>query len=605
MKKLILAIMLILTATAAFAGIEEYQSAKKDLDYIEHSSKVTRKSYHIVADKFHSIYAKDPSGKLADDSLYYTARTYHRSYVRYKQRADLLNALKNFKLLASNYQTRLASLAYIESANLYEEQKDYPSARYMLKKLISRFPNTEDAKTAEGKLAGIEKKFRKSLYADNPKIETASTAAKPEPPVVNSVLTDKENPDDDKSDDTAAESAATAKNKEVAYGSENASSAVPAGKVVVNRVRYFSTEDYTRVVLDLSGQTKFEKHWLKANPQFNKPPRLFLDIEDAVMSSEIPKDINIKDGLLDSLRWGYNRPGVARVVLDSDNVKDFTVFAMSNPDRIVIDVSGNPLDKKTTASSTYVSSTKKVPSGTKVIANGEGSGTLASVFGLKIKTIVIDPGHGGKDPGASYYGIKEKDVVLDVGKELYDMIKKRYKDIDVYMTRNTDVFIPLEARTAFANRKKADLFISVHVNAAPNKKARGVETYVLNVTNDKKALAVAALENQTTQKSMSDLQGILKDIMLNSKLEESLQLASFVQKAMHKNLYKTSRYDLGVKQAPFYVLVGAKMPAVLVEAGFVSNKNEANMLKTKRYRKQIAEGVFNGISSYLKIFNGE
>lgn len=396
MKKLILAIMLILTATAAFAGIEEYQSAKKDLDYIEHSSKVTRKSYHIVADKFHSIYAKDPSGKLADDSLYYTARTYHRSYVRYKQRADLLNALKNFKLLASNYQTRLASLAYIESANLYEEQKDYPSARYMLKKLISRFPNTEDAKTAEGKLAGIEKKFRKSLYADNPKIETASTAAKPEPPVVNSVLTDKENPDDDKSDDTAAESAATAKNKEVAYGSENASSAVPAGKVVVNRVRYFSTEDYTRVVLDLSGQTKFEKHWLKANPQFNKPPRLFLDIEDAVMSSEIPKDINIKDGLLDSLRWGYNRPGVARVVLDSDNVKDFTVFAMSNPDRIVIDVSGNPLDKKTTASSTYVSSTKKFLPVQKLSPMVKGVELLRVSSGLRSKQSSSTRGMAGK-----------------------------------------------------------------------------------------------------------------------------------------------------------------------------------------------------------------
>ncbi len=164
------------------------------------------------------------------------------------------------------------------------------------------------------------------------------------------------------------------------------------------------------------------------------------------------------------------------------------------------------------------------------------------------------------------------------------MIKRNYKNIDVYMTRNKDVFIPLEARTAFANRKKADMFISIHVNAAPpNRKARGVETYVLNVTNDKKALEVAAFENATTQKSMSDLQGILKDIMLNSKLEESLQLASFVQKNLHKNIYKSKRYDLGgVKQAPFYVLVGAKMPAVLVEAGFVSNTNEAKMLKTKK-----------------------
>jgi len=148
------------------------------------------------------------------------------------------------------------------------------------------------------------------------------------------------------------------------------------------------------------------------------------------------------------------------------------------------------------------------------------------------------------------------------------------------------------------------MFISIHVNAAPNKRARGVETYVLNVTNDKKALEVAAFENATTQKSMSDLQGILKDIMLNSKLEESLQLASFVQKNMHKNLYKSRKYDLGVKQAPFYVLVGAKMPAVLVEAGFLSNRDESKMLRTKAYRTKIAQGIYKGLRSYLKIFNG-
>jgi len=607
MKKFIFVLILILTAMMAFANIEQYQSAKKDFQYIEHSDKVSRKSYDIVAKKFHDIYAKDPNGKLADDSLHYTAQTYYRSYVRYKQRADLLHALKNLKLLASNYQTRLASLAYLQSAKLYEEQKDYPSARYMLKKLMTRFPNTEDSKTAEEKLAQIEKKFERSLYTDTVPTETAEIIAKkPAPPAVSPTLTDKPKEEDPVE---TAESAENAKNQEVAYGSDTSIPA-PAGKVVVNRVRYFSTEDYTRVVLDISGKADYEKHWLKANPKYNKPPRLFLDIEDAVMSKKIPRDINIKDGLLRSLRWGYNRPGVARVVLDSDSVKDFTVFAMTDPDRIVIDVSGNPMEKKSTpakssGSSNYVSSTKKVPTGTKVKTGGNGGNTLASVFGLKINTIVIDPGHGGKDPGATYYGLKEKDVVLEVAQELYRLIKSKYKDIDVYMTRNRDVFIPLEARTAFANRKKADMFISIHVNAAPNRRARGVETYVLNVTNDKKALEVAAFENATTQKSMSDLQGILKDIMLNSKLEESLQLASFVQKSLHKNIYRSSKYDLGVKQAPFYVLVGAKMPAVLVEAGFVSNKDEYKMLKTKKYRRKIAEGVFKGLASYLKIFNGD
>lgn len=610
MKKFVFVLLIIFAASFAFASIEQYQSAKKDFQYIEHSDKVSRKSYEIVADKFYEIYAKDPSGKLADDSLHYTAQTYYRCYVRYNQRADLLSALKNLKLLASNYQTRLASLAYLQSAKLYEEQRDYPSARYMLKKLINRFPNTEDSKTAEDRLAKIEKKFEKSLYSDPTPTETAADEPDNDPvtPAVASNLTDPSADSDDTADNASTETADTAKGKEVAYGSD-ADVKVPAGRVAVKRVRYFSTDDYTRVVLDLSGKADYEKHWLKANPKYGKPPRLFIDIEDAVMSKEIPRDINIKDGLLRSLRWGYNRPGVARVVLDSDSVKDFTVFAMTDPNRIVIDVSGSPMDGKSTpatsASSTYVSSTKKVPSGTKVKSSSGSGDTLASVFGLKINTIVIDPGHGGKDPGASYYGLKEKDIVLDVGLELYRMIKAKYKNINVYMTRNKDVFIPLESRTAFANRKKADMFISIHVNAAPNKRARGVETYVLNVTNDKKALQVAALENATTQKSMSDLQGILKDIMLNSKLEESLQLASFVQKSLHKNIYKSGKYDLGVKQAPFYVLVGAKMPAVLVEAGFVSNNAEAKMLKTKKHRKDIAEGVFNGLASYLKIFNGD
>jgi len=618
MKRLILVLMLIFTAGVASADIDDYQAAKKDLQYIDQSNKVTRKSYAIVAERFNKIYSADPSGPLADDSLHYTAQAYYRSYSRFKDRSDLLGALKNLKLLASNYQTRLASLAYLQSAKIYEEQKDYSSAIYMLKKLMNRFPNTEDSRTAKDKLDAIEKKFEKSLYTDAAPTETAEDNAgkpeiKPEEDVDNSIITPKPivpaaNP---LVTDDSAESAETDGNsREVAYGTIDKAMVVPTGKVVIQRIRYFSTDDYTRVVLDLSGKADFEKHWLKANPEQGKPPRLFIDLDDTVMSSEIPKDINIKDGLLRSLRWGYNRPGVARVVLDSDSVKDFTVFAMTDPHRVVIDVSGNPMPKKqesipAASSSKYVSSTKRVPTGTKVQQDGSAPGnTLASVFGLKIKTIVIDPGHGGKDPGASYYGIQEKDVVLDVAQELYKQIKQQYKDIDVYMTRNRDVFIPLEARTAFANRKKADMFISIHVNAAPNRNARGVETFVLNVTNDKKALEVAAFENQTTQKSMSDLQGILKDIMLNSKLEESLQLASFVQKDLHKNIYKSDRYDLGVKQAPFYVLVGAKMPAILVETGFVSNNSEAKMLKTDKYRKQIASGVFNGLKEYLKIFNG-
>jgi N-acetylmuramoyl-L-alanine amidase len=189
-----------------------------------------------------------------------------------------------------------------------------------------------------------------------------------------------------------------------------------------------------------------------------------------------------------------------------------------------------------------------------------------------------------------------------VGLYLKELLRNNFKDLNIYMTREEDVFIPLEERTAFANKKRADLFISIHVNASRNKSAYGVETYVLNVTNDKGALEVAAFENQATEKSLSDLQGILKDIMLNSKLEESLMLAKFVQDELSSGLRDK---NLGVKQAPFYVLVGAKMPSVLVECGFLSNKKYLSKFNSKSYRKAIAENIYKGIKEYIEKYNGK
>ncbi|WP_303849802.1 N-acetylmuramoyl-L-alanine amidase [Seleniivibrio woodruffii] len=596
MKKLLIALLLAVTCLSLFAGdIDEYNSAKRDFDYIEHSDKVTRRSYLIVADKFYKLYASAPKAELGDDSLNYAAQTYYRSYTRFGSRDDLLKALRYFRILSGNYDTPLASKAYLQSAKIYEQQKDYPSSQYMLRKLVAKFPKSEDAAEARSKLGEIDSLFASRTPSDKPK----RPELKPKAPVRTETVAYQPKAEEDTADK------AQASNRQTSFGDPNSSVKSIDGRIAIKRIRYFTTPDYTRVVMDLSGKIDYDQHWLKADPSIQKPPRLFIDLNNVVVSPEIPQDIEIKDGLLRSLRWAYNRPGVARVVLDSDNVQDFTVFAMPDPDRLVIDVSnavGSPKHQQEPKApvKTEVASSSPVPS----IKGTGSSATLASVFGLKIRSIVIDPGHGGKDPGASYYGVKEKDVVLDIGKELYALIKESYPNIDVYMTRNTDVFIPLEERTAFANRKKADLFVSVHINAAPNKTARGVETYVLNVTNDKRALAVAALENQTTQKSMSDLQGILKDLMMNSKLEESLQLASFVQKNLHTGLYTDSRYNLGVKQAPFYVLVGAMMPSILVECGFVSNQDEADNLTKDSYRKEIAKGIYQGITSYIKQFNG-
>lgn len=215
-------------------------------------------------------------------------------------------------------------------------------------------------------------------------------------------------------------------------------------------------------------------------------------------------------------------------------------------------------------------------------------------------TVVIDPGHGGKDPGAiGYKGLQEKDVVLRVAKKLETKLKEN-KKCRVIMTRANDVFIPLEERTAIANAKKADLFISIHANASFNRERSGIETYFLNYASDEDALNVAARENAATKKNLTDLQIILNDLLLNSKINESSLLAGCVQDSLFRGLQK--RYsnvkNLGVKRGPFYVLIGAEMPSILVEISFITNKNEGKYLREENYLDLIVSSIFDGLMRY-------
>ncbi|RLA99164.1 MAG: hypothetical protein DRG83_13465 [Deltaproteobacteria bacterium] len=219
-----------------------------------------------------------------------------------------------------------------------------------------------------------------------------------------------------------------------------------------------------------------------------------------------------------------------------------------------------------------------------------------------MKTIVIDPGHGGRDCGAiGYRRIKEKKVVLAIAKRLKEEIKKRHPHMRVILTRYKDRYISLEERTAIANTRKADLFVSIHANAHRNRRVSGVETFFLNFATDEEAVRVAALENATSRKSISDLQSILHDLMLNSKIAESSNLAYMVQRKLVHRLRSKFRHvrDHGVKQAPFYVLIGAKMPAILVETSYISNPMEAKRLNNSRYQREIAKGIADGIDAYI------
>ncbi len=232
-------------------------------------------------------------------------------------------------------------------------------------------------------------------------------------------------------------------------------------------------------------------------------------------------------------------------------------------------------------------------------ANSSGKFSVARQLGLGVSRIVIDAGHGGHDPGASAFGISEAELVLDVTLRLEKLLQEQ-EGVEVVLTRRTNEYIALDERTEIANRESADLFLSVHANASSNGMARGVETYFLNFALNPQAEAVAARENAASGRTMSSLPSIIKAITLNSKLNESRDFAASIQRSLVRGLRPGNKTlkDLGVKQAPFMVLIGAAMPSVLAEISFVTNQQEARLLKTPAYRQRIAESLLAGILRY-------
>jgi N-acetylmuramoyl-L-alanine amidase len=235
-----------------------------------------------------------------------------------------------------------------------------------------------------------------------------------------------------------------------------------------------------------------------------------------------------------------------------------------------------------------------------------GDRSLIRALGLKIGKIVIDPGHGGHDTGTiGPNGLQEKDLVLEVGRRLGKLLETRLGAQVVY-TRKDDTFIPLETRTAIANQQRADLFVSIHANSSHDPDARGVETYYLNFTSSPEALEVAARENAVSEKSIYELQDLVKKIALKEKIEESREFAGDVQESLHSGLAAKSPAirDRGVKKAPFIVLIGANMPSILAEISFVSNPTDEHRLETSEYRQRIAESLYHGIAKYVDGLSG-
>ncbi len=236
----------------------------------------------------------------------------------------------------------------------------------------------------------------------------------------------------------------------------------------------------------------------------------------------------------------------------------------------------------------------------------DGQQSLSRALGLKIGRIVIDAGHGGHDTGTiGPTGLMEKDLCLDVALRVGKLIQQGLPSAEVVYTREDDTFIPLEQRTEMANDARADLFLSVHANSSPDRKARGIETYYLNFTGSSDAMEVATRENALSENAVHDLQDIVQKIARNEKIEESRDLAGTIQNSLAKRVENINRGDRsrGVRKAPFVVLIGANMPSVLAEISFISNPSDEQWLKKPESRQRVAEGLYHGIETYLQNTN--
>lgn len=342
-------------------------------------------------------------------------------------------------------------------------------------------------------------------------------------------------------------------------------------KVKVKDIHHWSSPDYTRIVIDMTGPAEFSKNRL------SNPDRLYFDLKNTCIVTEIKTTLPVGDGILKTVRASQFNPDTVRVVLDIEEITDYNSFVLEDPARLVIDLYGK--GKQIDRPATHISK----------------------------RRIVIDAGHGGHDPGAiGPNKLYEKDVVLDIALKVKKILKADPM-YEVFLTREKDIFIPLEERTAIANRKDADLFVSIHANASPGKKARGVETYLLNWTDDEEAMKVAARENRISLKKMKamnrqmDIVEVIKsDLVRENKRDESLKLANYVQRSMISTLENRHNvHDLGVKQALFYVLFGAKMPSVLAEISFISNPDEEKLLSLDSYRMEIARAIADGVITYF------
>lgn len=527
-----------------------YQQAKGRYLSLQSSSKkqLYRENWLDVIEGFVGVAQAWPRHRRAPDALYMAGKTARGLYQVSHLRDDADMALRYFNRIVIEYpKDNLADDALFQAGEtLQKDLKDIVGAYRSFARIVRDYPGGDMFPLAKPRLSALAKKVPSEARS----MQQSGTDA------------------------------------------------------ILQNIRQWSDGERTRIVLDFNREVDYETHALSGTDRDG--PKIFFDIQKTAPGAELATPVLFDQGLVERVRVGHPVPTTLRVVLDLRRSVHQRVFSLKEPFRIVADLTpaaggDAPADP----------APPQAPSSNDELAQILEQHTELPGVTLNIpeknprkglKRIVVDAGHGGKDPGAiGPRGTREKDVTLAMAKKLARHLRAAL-GCEVILTRDRDIYLPLEERTAIANRLNADLFISVHANASRNRKAYGIETYYLNFSKNKAAVEVAARENNTSLEEVGDLELILLDLMANAKINESSRLAAEVQGALVGKLKrKFSRVrNLGVRPGPFYVLLGATMPSILVETAFISNPTEEKRLKSAAYQDQAARAIAEGVRRYAR-----
>lgn len=543
-RRILLALLVLLAAaSAALAEEDIFDLARKNYQTLEEDVRSGRvaENWRKVAAEFE----KASKGKGDGEALFLSGLCFERASRLSADKADVEKAIERYQRLAKDHSdTQFADNGLFRLARLNENQGQLDKAREFYRKILDKYPKSDMADLAR-------------LSVDR-----------------------------------------VGKEREL------------------NALRHWSGGSYTRIVMELSDLTPYEFRFEPADPGKKLPPRIVLELKHTLLSKTCEECREVGDGLVRQVKALQLSRGTARITLDLTAKADFKVFPLLAPARMVIDVyreepNGNGKAKQNDIVGALIDSAEKAKDVKDALPGAEAAKgspekpvkTAKPAEVVKKLKIVIDPGHGGADPGAiGAGGLKEKDITLKMAKAVKERLEK-IPNVTVLLTREEDTDMILARRTAFANSNQADLFVSIHANASPYKKARGVETYYLDRASDRAARRVAALENRTDETSVLETEQILADVILNMKLPESRRLADDIQQALIARIAENHGpvRDLGVKKAPFYVLTGAVMPAVLIETAFISNPDEAAWLKDPKYQATVADAIASVLTKHTAV----